>query len=179
LIHRDIKPSNVIACQRGGLHDVAKLLDFGLVQCLGVGKDEGKLTVQGLILGSPPYMAPEQALGRANLDARTDIYSTGALAYYILTGQPPFVREGAMEMLVAHAHEKPPPLTDIRPDIPPDLEAVILKCLEKNPAHRFESADELEQALAQCVSSDLWTKYTAAQWWRECEEAPQPVALVG
>ena len=118
LIHRDIKPSNVIACERGGISDVAKLLDFGLVQCFGMGKDAGKLTVQGVILGSPPYMSPEQALGRTNLDVRTDIYSVGALAYFLLTGQPPFIRESAMELLVAHAHEKPIPPSELRPGLP-------------------------------------------------------------
>ena len=167
IIHRDIKPSNVIACERGGIQDVAKLLDFGLVQCLGGGKEESKLTVQGMILGSPPYMAPEQALGRINLDARTDIYSVGALAYFLLTGQPPFVRDGAMELLVAHAHEKPAPLTSLNASIPADLERLVLRCLEKDPAQRFESADELEQAFAQCNCSDAWDRHAAARWWKE------------
>src|SRR5262249_37161065 len=75
LLHRDIKPSNVIACTRGAVPDVAKLLDFGLVQSSGLGADAGRLTVQGTILGSPPYMSPEQAAGKGDLDARSDIYS--------------------------------------------------------------------------------------------------------
>jgi serine/threonine-protein kinase len=172
LIHRDIKPSNVIACERGGVHDVAKLLDFGLVQQRLLGDDAGKLTVQGVILGSPPYMAPEQALGRANLDARTDIYSLGALAYFLLTGQAPFVRETSMELLVAHAHEKPAPVQDLRPDVPEDLQAVVMRCLEKEPGRRFGSGDELEQALAQCAAADLWTRQMAAGWWEEKLGAP-------
>jgi serine/threonine-protein kinase len=166
LIHRDIKPSNVIACERGGVYDVAKLLDFGLVQCIGLGKDTGKLTVQGVILGSPPYMSPEQALGRSNLDAHTDIYSLGAVAYFLVTGQPPFIRETPMELLVAHAHEKPTPLSDLRPDIPEDLQALIMQCLEKEPSRRFADADTLEQALAACACADLWTRHSAARWWR-------------
>src|SRR5206468_6401336 len=118
LIHRDIKPSNVIACQRGGVQDVAKLLDFGLVHSVGLEMTSDKLTIQGTILGSPPYMSPEQAFGKAGVDARTDIYGLGGLAYFLLTGQPPFVRETATEMLVAHAHESPAALTDHRPEIP-------------------------------------------------------------
>jgi serine/threonine-protein kinase len=167
LIHRDIKPSNVIASERGGVHDVAKLLDFGLVQCLGDHAESHKLTVQGVILGSPPYMAPEQSLGRSNLDARTDIYSVGALAYFLLTGQPPFIRDTAMELLVAHAHEKPTPVGDLRSDIPSDLQAIVMRCLEKEPGRRFQDAESLEQALAQCTVSDLWDRHTAARWWKE------------
>src|SRR5947209_11230527 len=112
LIHRDIKPSNVIACQRGGVYDVAKLLDFGLVvhsvSLAGPG-DSDKLTIQGTILGSPPFISPEQAKGKSDVDSRTDIYSLGGLGYFLLTGQPPFVRNSAMELLVAHLHESVAP----------------------------------------------------------------------
>jgi serine/threonine-protein kinase len=96
LVHRDIKPSNVIVCQRGGVCDVAKLLDFGLVRapCLGGGAET--LTQEGTIAGTPAYMSPEQAKGLEDLDARSDIYSLGALAYFLVTGRPPFVRETAV-----------------------------------------------------------------------------------
>jgi serine/threonine-protein kinase len=166
LIHRDIKPSNVIACERGGVFDVAKLLDFGLVQHRMPEGDSGKLTVQGVILGSPPYMAPEQALGRTNLDARTDIYSLGAMGYFLLTGQPPFIRETSMELLVAHAHEKPTSLGELRPDVPPDLQAIVMRCLEKEPSRRFATTGELDNALAHCDCADLWTRHLAADWWQ-------------
>jgi serine/threonine-protein kinase len=167
LIHRDLKPSNVIACERGGVHDVAKLLDFGLVQCLGPGKGTERLTIQGTILGSPPYMAPEQARGRDDLDARTDIYSLGAVAYFLLTGQAPFARETAMEMLVAHVHEQPPHVRDLRPELPADLADVVMRCLEKDPTARYQDADGLEQALEQCDCADLWGRRKARAWWRE------------
>jgi serine/threonine-protein kinase len=104
LIHRDIKPSNVIACRRGAVYDVAKLLDFGLVVhnvSFGDTADSNKLTMQGTILGSPPFIAPEQATGKSQVDGRADIYSLGGLGYFLLTGQPPFVRNSAMELLVA------------------------------------------------------------------------------
>jgi len=166
LIHRDIKPSNVIACERGGQDDVAKLLDFGLVHGLALGKDGDRLTIQGTILGSPPYMSPEQASGKDDVDARTDIYSLGTVAYFLLTGQAPFVRDTAMEMLMSHVYEPVPPLTELRPDIPADLQEVVLRCLEKDPANRFADAESLEQALAQCRSADQWTRDEAAAWWQ-------------
>jgi hypothetical protein len=171
LIHRDIKPRNVIACQRGHAYDVAKLLDFGLVQTIGMSADGSKLTIQGTILGSPPYMSPEQALGKNHVDARTDIYSVGALAYFLLTGQPPFPRETSMEMLMAHVHDSPPPLTDLRPEIPHDLQEVVRRCLQKEPEQRFANVDSLERALAECASADHWDRDKAAEWWKRLREA--------
>jgi serine/threonine-protein kinase len=172
MIHRDIKPRNVIACRRGGVYDVAKLLDFGLVQCIGLEKEASKLTVQGAILGSPPYMSPEQAIGKNNIDARTDIYSLGSLAYFLLTGQPPFSRDSAMEMLVAHVHEQPAPLTDHRPELPLDLQEIVLRCLNKDPDNRFQDVDSLDRALADCACADQWDRDRAAEWWKNREETP-------
>jgi serine/threonine-protein kinase len=170
LIHRDIKPRNVIACRRGGVTDVAKLLDFGLVQSVGLDKDS-KLTIQGTILGSPPYISPEQALGKDRIDARTDIYSVGALAYFLLTGQPPFPRDTAMEMLVAHVHEKVTPPLELRPELPHDLQAVVLRCLEKTPENRYQDIDSLDRALAECGCGGEWDRDQAAQWWKERAES--------
>jgi eukaryotic-like serine/threonine-protein kinase len=167
LLHRDIKPSNIIACERGGVFDVVKLLDFGLVQESRFGKEEDRLTQLGTIIGSPPYMSPEQAAGKSGLDPRSDIYSLGAVAYFLLTGQPPFVRETAMMMLMAHAYEPVLPLTKVRPDVPLDLQAVVLRCLEKDLTRRFPDAHSLEQALAACASADQWTQERAALWWHE------------
>src|SRR5262245_60391171 len=101
LIHRDIKPGNVLVCQRGGRHDVAKLLDFGLVQVHGLNPDGQQLTQEGAIAGTPAYMSPEQAAAKADLDGRSDLYSLGAVAYFLLTGQPPFVRDSAVQTLSA------------------------------------------------------------------------------
>ena len=165
LLHRDIKPSNIIAGERGGVYDVAKLLDFGLVQGTGLDQDAARLTVQGTVLGSPPYMAPEQAAGRTDLDARADIYSLGGVGYYLLTGQPPFVRDTAMEMLLAHAYEPVVPPKEVRPSIPADLQTVILRCLSKKPEGRYASADNLEKALAACAAADQWSEEKAAAWW--------------
>jgi serine/threonine-protein kinase len=176
LLHRDIKPSNIIACERGGVYDVAKLLDFGLVQETTLNKDGERLTQHGTIIGSPPFMSPEQAAGKSKLDARSDIYSLGAVAYFLLTGQPPFVRETAMMMLMAHAYDAVVPLEKVRVDVPADLQAVVLRCLEKDPARRFPDAHSLEQALAACAAAEQWTEEQAALWWRE-HSNPSPTEL--
>lgn len=165
LMHRDIKPSNVMACKRGGMFDVTKLLDFGLVQQMKPSAESLKLTVAGAILGSPPYMSPEQAMGRRDLDARSDIYSLGAVGYYLLTGQPPFPRETAMEMLLAHAYEAPTPPSRVRPELPNDIQAVILRCLSKKPDERYANVGELSQALARCGDADGWGEDQSVAWW--------------
>jgi serine/threonine-protein kinase len=165
LLHRDIKPSNIIACERGGVPDVAKLLDFGLVRGSTLTQETDRLTQLGTIVGSPPYMSPEQAAGKSMLDARSDIYSLGAVAYYLLTGQPPFVRETAMLTLLAHAYEPVVPPDHLQPGIPADLQAVVLRCLEKNPAQRFADVPSLERALAACEDAGRWNEADAAAWW--------------
>jgi serine/threonine-protein kinase len=109
LIHRDIKPSNIIACERGGVHDVAKLLDFGLVQVLEPEEMNVAISREGTIRGTPSYMSPEQAAGDLALDAKSDIYGLGGVAYFLLTGNPPFVRETTMRTLAAHIHRELPP----------------------------------------------------------------------
>jgi serine/threonine protein kinase len=174
LIHRDIKPSNVLVTERGGVPDVIKLLDFGLVHCVRSGAADARLTQQGMILGSPPYMSPEQALGKEQVDARTDIYSLGALAYFLLTGQPPFVRETAMQVLMAHVYEAVTPPSRLRAEVPADLEAVILRCLEKDPARRFPTVEALEEALARCADASHWTRQDARAWWQQHPLTPTP-----
>ena len=173
LIHRDIKPSNIIVGQRGGVQDVAKLLDFGLVQdmCFNAEHADERLTMQGTVLGSPPYISPEQARGKTAVDPRTDIYSLGGLAYFLLTGRAPFVRETVMELMVAHLREPVTPPRDLRPEVPADLEAVVLTCLNKNPDDRFPDAEALDHALAACDAAGDWDDRRAAGWWREQELA--------
>jgi eukaryotic-like serine/threonine-protein kinase len=167
LIHRDIKPSNVIACTRGGVFDVAKLLDFGLVHEVGnFGAGSDKLTVVGSILGSPNYLSPEQAGGRDDVDSRADIYGLGAVAYFLVTGETPFVRDTAMELLAAHMKDEPVAPRQLRPEIPQDLEDVILMCLRKNPEERFADAESVDLALAACEAGDAWDADRAQDWWR-------------
>jgi hypothetical protein len=173
LIHRDIKPGNIIVGRRGGLCDVAKLLDFGLVQAHGLNPDGQQLTQEGVIAGTPAYMSPEQAAARGDLDGRSDLYSLGAVAYFLLTGQPPFSRDTAVQTLAAHLSEPVVPPDQHRPDLPADLQAVLLRCLEKGPGRRFPEAASLEQALGQCGCAAGWTREQAAAWWRAVAAEPQ------
>jgi serine/threonine-protein kinase len=150
LIHRDIKPANIMLCERGGVADVVKLLDFGLVKAVALGNKEETLTQEGAITGTPAYMSPEQASGKDRLDVRSDIYSLGGVAYFLLTGRPPFERDRAIQVIVAHIHEPVRPLTDLRPEVPADLQGIVLRCLEKDPARRFADVGSLDEALAAC-----------------------------
>jgi serine/threonine-protein kinase len=165
LVHRDIKPANIITCARGGVFDLAKLLDFGLVRRSG--SREALLTTPGMLAGTPAYMSPEQAGGEIALDARSDIYSLGAVAYYLVTGQPPFVRTTSMQVLIAHVKEAPRPARAAQPGLPRDLDDVILRCLAKDPDERFLDAASLDRALAACVAAaGQWTDVDAERWWK-------------
>jgi serine/threonine-protein kinase len=162
LVHRDLKPGNVIVATLGGQPDVAKLLDFGLVQDLSA-ETEGRLTRTGTILGTPAYMSPEQASGESAVDARGDVYSLGAVAFFALTGRPPFQGKNIGQTLAAHRSEPPPSLTALRPDVPEELAAVIARCLAKDPADRFQSAAELDRALGQCTCASARSTGRAAE----------------
>ena len=174
LVHRDIKPSNVIACERGGVFDVAKLLDFGLVRFDRPRFSTGELTAEGAIAGTPAYLSPEQAAGDVRLDARSDIYSLGALVYFLLTGEPPFAGRSSVRMIAAHLHEAPVPLTEKCPTVPVDVSAVVMRCLAKQPSERFADARAVEQALAACACVGEWTADDAARWWKAHPLPPAP-----
>ncbi len=173
LIHRDIKPANVFVAQRGGLYDVAKLLDFGLVKPVAE-MPSARLTLEGAISGTPLFMSPEQARGLNDLDGRSDIYSLGAVAYALLTGRPPFERASAWDVMIAHARDDVVPPSKLQADVPADLERVILRCLAKSPEDRFQDVDSLEEALAECAAADQWTQSQAARWWQENSQTVVP-----
>jgi tRNA A-37 threonylcarbamoyl transferase component Bud32 len=178
LIHRDIKPGNLFAAYRGGRHDVTKLLDFGLVKTLQ-GNDAIQLSQEDMIAGSPLYVAPEQVLHSQPPDRRADIYSLGAVAYFLLTGRPPFLGESAFEVMLAHTQEVVVPPSEIRPGIPGDLEQVVLRCLAKKPAERFPDAASLAEALGACADAASWSPRHAAEWWQAHPidpESAEPVA---
>ena len=165
LVHRDIKPANIITCSRGGVPDVAKLLDFGLVRHTGQRGTDALVTAPGVVAGTPAYMSPEQAGGNADVDGRSDIYSLGAVAYYLVTGEPPFVRDTSMRVLIAHVRETPRPPSLLRPGVPADVEDIILRCLAKDPAARYADVPQLDRALAVCGAAGEWTEGDAAAWW--------------
>jgi len=164
LIHRDIKPSNIIAAERGGVRDIAKLLDFGLATSVEEQEDL-RLTQEGVIAGSPYYLAPERILDSGEPDARGDIYSLGGVMYFLLTGEPPYTADKPIKVMIAHAKEELRPPRMINSEIPSDLERVVVRCLAKEPADRFPSVAELERALAECECADQWTPELAQQWW--------------
>ena len=124
-----------------------------------------KLTKEGAVVGTPNYMSPEQASGRHPLNARSDIYSLGAVAYFLLTGRPPFQRNNAIQVILDHLQEPVRRLTELRPELPANLEAIVLQCLEKDPAQRFADAQSLDGALANCAADSQWTEGDARQWW--------------
>jgi serine/threonine-protein kinase len=152
-----------MTCERGRVYDVAKLLDFGLVRIPHL--EGGNISQELMVAGSPYYMSPEQAKGK-ELDGRSDIYSLGAVAYFLLTKQPPFVRESPIEVMMAHVRDPVIRPNALRPDVPADLQEVVLRCLQKDPARRFADAESLEQALGQCACAGQWTQQEAAAWWR-------------
>ena len=149
LIHRDIKPGNVIVCERGGVGDVAKLLDFGLAAPVRSDASDPHITQEGVILGTPAFMSPEQCGGDGQLGPASDLYSVGALAYFLLTGSVLFPGRTPMQMLAAHLYEMPRPMAERGARVPAALEALIFRCLAKAPSDRYPDAAALETALRQ------------------------------
>lgn len=148
LVHRDVKPSNVMLCERGGVPDVAKLLDFGLVIARRGASADARLTSAGVVVGTPEFMAPEQCGDDdAAIGPASDIYALGALTYYLLAGRSPFAGRGAMQMLAAHLYEAPEPPSTYASGIAPALDAAILRCLAKASADRFPNTVSLAAAL--------------------------------
>jgi serine/threonine-protein kinase len=145
IVHRDLKPANVFLLRQQDDHDFVKVLDFGLLKFFGgpnEGQDAAGLTNPGLFMGTPHYMAPEQARNQS-LDQRTDVYSLGVLLYQMLTGKVPFVGPSSVDVLLQHVQHAPPRPTESRPDIDPALEALVLRCLCKKREERFETMDHL------------------------------------
>jgi len=164
LVHRDIKPANIFCAYRGGEFDVAKLLDFGLAKPT-FDSGDASLTQEGSITGSPLYMSPEQATGEREADARSDIYSLGAVLYHVATGRPPFQYMQSVKVIIAHASEQVIPPREVNPDIPPALDEIIMRCLEKDADHRYQDVASLRQALLAAELSDSWSSELAATWW--------------
>jgi serine/threonine-protein kinase len=173
LVHRDIKPANIFCAYRGGVFDVAKLLDFGLAKPTSLeGNGEAQLTMEGTVTGSPLFMSPEQAQGDDRVDARSDIYSLGAVMYFMLTGQPPFVADNPLKVIIAHATQEVVPPRQINPDISIEMEEIIMRCLEKDPDDRFQDVASLQRVLRELVLEETWSSDLAAEWW-SCNGCPE------
>lgn len=167
LIHRDIKPANIMLTRLGGVPDFAKLLDFGLVKAVDSEKMR-TLTAADAITGTPLYIAPETVLDSEGTDARSDLYSLAAVGYYLLTGQPVFDAGGVMEIMKAHVDKKPiAPGKRLAKPVSRELEELILKCLEKMPADRPQSAAEMAKGLAACTPAQPWSTADAESWWQQ------------
>jgi eukaryotic-like serine/threonine-protein kinase len=161
------------------MDDVAKLLDFGLVLTAATAIVP-HLSEEGQILGTPLFMSPEQAMGDRPLDERSDIYSLGAVAYYLLTGRPPFDAGSGLGVMIAHVHDPVVPPSKLRAGIPEDLERVVLRCLGKKAADRFPDAASLKRALGECACSRDWDQGRASRWLdEEHPPASDPISAVG
>jgi eukaryotic-like serine/threonine-protein kinase len=173
LIHRDVKPANLFLCRRGGEHDVVKVLDFGLVR--EVSRDGANLSIgdMNVITGTPAYMPPEAIKSPDEIDGRSDIYSLGAVGYFLLTGEPVFGGSTPVEICAAHLHETPDPPSDrLGAALPDDLVEAIMACLAKDPAARPETARVLRERLDECGDAHDWNEARAAAWWNQTEPAP-------
>jgi len=168
LIHRDIKPANLFVCRYGDDYDFVKVLDFGLVKReKAADESDLKLTVDGSVSGTPAYMYPEAVSGKNPVDNRSDIYSLGCVAYWLLTGQRVFTAANHMAMLMEHATVEPiPPSQRSEMEIPADLDQAILACLAKDPDDRPQGADELARRLRRINFEQSWDQDRARAWWR-------------
>jgi serine/threonine-protein kinase len=169
LVHRDVKPANLFVCRLGLDLDFVKVLDFGLVKLQrGNAMKAEALTLEGGFAGTPAYMPPEVALDAEDVDGRADIYALGCVAYWLLTARRVFESGNGMQMVVDHVRTPPvPPSRRAEQAIPPGLDEIVLRCLEKDPARRPASAAQLSRELEAVGIEPLWTEARARAWWAE------------
>lgn len=170
LIHRDIKPANIMVCTQGGELDVAKVCDFGLVKEL----DRGSVSMsQDVVAGTPQYIAPEAITDPQRVDARTDVYALGAVAFYLLTGEHVFAGTSVVEVCSHHLHTKPDrPSEQLGSPLPTKLDELVSECLAKDPGSRPKTARVLAKRLAQ-LEIPAWTQERALSWWGDYGEELQ------
>ena len=182
LLHRDVKPANVFLCERGGMRDVVKVLDFGLIKEFGQRTGDTPRTEANVIVGTPTYLSPEAVTAPDAMDGRSDLYAVGALGYFLLTGVPPFSGKTVLEVCCQHLHSEPvPPSARLDASLPPELERLILSCLAKSPEERPRDAATLQAALLPLASA--WTQDEAAAWWASAptaqkDDQPNAVSVV-
>jgi serine/threonine-protein kinase len=166
LIHRDIKPSNIMLCERGGVYDVVKVLDFGLVKESRQEKPE--LTQPNTIVGTPFYLAPELIIDASTFSPQSDLYALSGVAYYLLTGRNVFEGTSSVEICAMHLHDEPVPPSQITTrKISTDLETIVMACLAKEPADRPQGAGVMSEMIAQCRDYGAWTQDQAQKWWAD------------
>ncbi|HVW25082.1 MAG TPA: serine/threonine-protein kinase [Polyangiaceae bacterium] len=157
IVHRDLKPDNIfILREKAGIRDFVKIIDFGISKFSEQGGASSRMTRTGALMGTPHYMAPEQATGSTEIDRRTDIYAVGIIMYEMLTGRVPFQAETFNQLLFEIALAKITPARQIVPDLDPAIDSIVMKASARDPAHRFQSADEFIAAL------DAWEKTGSA-----------------
>lgn len=166
VVHRDIKPENVLIIESGGrgpsrLH--AMVADFGVAKALtdSAALMHSDLTSSGIAVGTPAYMAPEQAAADPNIDHRCDIYSAGVVAYEMFVGRPPFIGSSARQTIAAHITQTPEPVGQMRPAVPPAVETLVMRCLEKRPADRWQSAEDMLSHLDHLTGAPTAASFTA------------------
>jgi serine/threonine protein kinase len=157
MVHRDIKPQNLLVTPAGQV----KILDFGLARLCSENSG-GSLTAPGTVVGTPDYLAPEQALDAHQADVRADIYSLGCTFFFLLTGKPPFLEGSALQKLLAHQQRTPPSLADRRPDLPPALIRIVEQMMAKDPARRIQTAAQVAELLAPFAVSEHLTAIAAS-----------------
>jgi eukaryotic-like serine/threonine-protein kinase len=167
LVHRDIKPANVILCQRGGLSDFVKVVDFGLAMDPSFNLTP-QITQTGLISGTPLYIAPECLDDPTTVSARSDLYAVGVVAFYLLTGRDLFVAASPMDIFRCVANDARPRPSDCVPNsIPSELDELVFRCVAKDPTERPESARDMLSAVASIAANHVWSEDDADCWWRE------------
>lgn len=171
LVHRDIKPANVFLTRRGGMHDFVKVLDFGLVKVADA--REAHLTSANTVTGTPLYLSPEGINRPDSVGPPADVYALGAVAYFLLVGQPVFDGKTVLDICMKHMNEEPTPPSSRGTTVGPELEQLLLRCLSKSSDARPPNAGALLAALTDCPVSGTWTADLAAMWWGN---PPQPKA---
>jgi serine/threonine-protein kinase len=152
IIHRDLKPANLFLTRRPNGRPLVKVLDFGISKGVAMGDASLAATKTNALLGSPYYMSPEQMTAPKDVDVRTDVWSLGVILYELVTGKMPFEADTLGALFLAVYHHAPTPLSQLRADLPPPFVAIVMRCLEKTPAARFASVEELSAALSQFVT---------------------------
>ena len=145
IVHRDVKPGNAMITRTGAV----KVMDFGIARA--VADNSATVTQTAAVIGTAQYLSPEQARGE-NVDARSDVYSTGVLLFELITGSPPFTGDSPVAVAYQHVRENAPPPSSLNPDVPPELDAIVLKAMAKNPANRYQSAGEMRADLIRAIN---------------------------